>query len=106
MAKDYSRDKVLEEFAFYLRDKRRAEWTITTYEGDLLKLLPTESFRDYDSLVEEIDKEIRLIHENEDLKPSTKARKSSTVNTFLGFLKETGKIKEAPTYYYKKEERD
>lgn len=105
MVEDYSRDKILEKFAFYLRDKRRAEWTITTYARDLLKLLPTKTFQDYGSLAEEIDKEIRLIHENEDLKPSTKARKSSTANTFLGFLKETGKIKEAPTYYYKKEER-
>jgi len=106
MVKNYSWNEVFEEFTSYLRDvKRRAEGTIKLYMGDLLGLLSTKSFRDYASLVEEIDKGVRLICENEDLKPNTKARKSSTVNTFLGFLKETGKIKEAPVYSYKRAER-
>lgn len=107
MGKNYQLrlDDILGEFVSYLTYKKKyPESTAQAYKTDIKIVVPTETFRDYNELVDTIEQKINL---DEGGKSSlhTIHRRTAALNTLLKFLKKTGKIEEVPKLKYKKIEK-
>lgn len=108
MGRDYSLrlDNILGEFASYLACKRRlSEKTLLAYTTDIKIIAQTDTFRDYQELKEVITKRINSIDEWDKSSLNTMHRRTATLNTFLKFLKKTGKIEDALNFKLPKIEK-
>lgn len=119
MRENYSLDDLLDGFESYvITEKANAELTAKLYRADMNRVLPERVHKKllkeaeiktdkdyYNVLVKKIDERVRSIDEWDKPKQSTKNRRICTVNSFLEYLENRGKIEKAMYYKTKTIER-